>query len=177
MCLYCKPLNFPSEVSSSGIHEIPLNQWILDDFPPKPNNFETSFVYSLLRELCNFFLLYSSSADVETASLLRRHDVYIRRGSEILTVLLKMTFTEEHTSERSPPPSPARKRAKATQREQKQARNLARESLSIDHGPFRALNLTVPVNRAEADCLSQSIWLRMRSILDVSQLSETAHIS
>ena len=169
MCLYLKPLNFPSELSSSGVREeIPLNQWILDDFPPKPNNFETSFAYALLRELCNFFLLYSSSADVETASLLRRHDVYIHRGSEILTILLKMTFTEKHNSETSPPPSPTKKRAKVTQREQKQAKKLARETLSIDHSAFKALNLTVPKNRAEADGLSQLVWLKMRSILDVS---------
>jgi hypothetical protein len=167
---------FNAEFNSPGIHEeIPLKEWILDEFPSNPNNFESSFAYDLLRELCTFFLFYCSSADAETASLLRHHVHYVRHGSEILRILQNMPFVEELIDERSPPPSPTKKRGKASQREQKQARKLARESLSTDHKPFTALQFTVPTKRGEAYSLSTAVWVEMGAILVVSRPSSISY--
>lgn len=165
-------LVFLSEPNSPGIHEelVPLKKWILDDFPPTPNNFEKSFAYELLRELCAFFLFYSISADAETEMLLHRHNSYVERGIEVLKILLNMSFVEEQAS---PPPSPTRKRAKGSQREQKQLRKQSRECSSVDLKPFMALDLTVPKERSEADSLCQALWFEMRGILDVSGLKES----
>ena len=167
-CLFYNSSFFPSEFDPSRIHkEIPLKEWVLDDFPSHPTDFENSFAYELLRELCAFFLFYCSSADAETASLLRHYNQYLHHGSEVLRILQNISFVEELNNERSPPSSPTKKRAKGSQREQKQARKLVRESLSVDHKPFTSLHFTVPTHREEVDSLFKTVWIKFGAILDV----------
>src|SRR6266545_592746 len=152
--------------------EIPLDAWILDNFPSEPKSFENSFAHQLLVVLSEFFLFYSSSADEETASLLRSHHHTVQLAPLVIRSLLTATFLEEdgHQGNTGRPALLASKnvKVKGSQKEQKSARRAAHEAAAFDTKPFLALHLPVPKKRSEADDLCQTLLELMQDILGVS---------
>lgn len=151
--------------------EIPLDAWILDDFPSEPESFENSFAHQLIVVLSNFFLFYSSSADCETSSLLRSHHQTVQLGPVVIRTLLTATFLEEDGFQVNVGrPALKASKIKGSQKEHKRARRAAHEAATFDTKPFLALQLPVPKKRSEAEALCQKILARMRDILSVSLL-------
>jgi len=155
--------------------EIPLDAWILDDFPSEPKFFENSFAHQLLVVLSNFFLFYSSSADEETSSLLRSHHQTVQLAPGVIRTLLTATFLEEDGSQgnvgRPALLAPKNAKVKGSQKEQKKARRAAHEAATFDTKPFLVLQLKpVPKMRSEAEAMCQKLLARMRKILSVSLL-------
>ncbi len=144
-----------------------MNDWILQEFPTEPKGFEKSFVYELLVKLSNFFLFYSSSADVETASLLRGHHQYVQLASEIISTLSTTTYLEDDNQQGDSASSPINTKGKSSQKERKLAKKAARAWENIDARLFMTINVAIPKSRADADQLCGKLCSRMGTILEV----------
>jgi len=143
-----------------------LNDWILQEFPSEPKAFEKSFAYELLVKLSNFFLFYSASADMETASLLRDHHHYVQLASEIISTLLTTAYLEEQGDTSS-----VNTKGKSSQRERKQAKRAARAWENIDARPFIKINVPIPKSYADADQLCGKLCSRMGMTLEVISMT------
>lgn len=145
-----------------------MNDWILQEFPSEPKGFEKSFAYELLVKLSKFFLFYSSSADMETASLLRDHHQYVQLASEIVSTLLTTAYLEEQGDSTF---SSVNTKGKSSQRERKQAKRAARSWENIDARPFIEINVPIPKSYADAGQLCGKLCSRMGMILEVISMT------
>lgn len=99
----------------------------------------------------------------------------VQLGSPVLTAILTTfgnattDYAMEETSSPVSPASPTRRRRNFPHPSQREKKQAARNKgfIAIDPKPFKELNIEVPVNKDEADALTQKILLDQRNFLEV----------
>ena len=144
--------------------EIPIREWILEQFPSTPKSFENSLFSKLLVKFSNFFL-FQSSAD---ADVYKRYHQTVGLAPEIFQSLSAMIFLEDTPGASSDRPGASKKlKAKSSQRERKQAVKAARRP-SVSNEPFEVLELQTPRTSSELAVTTASFMNRLKDILEVS---------
>ncbi|KAF8972584.1 hypothetical protein BDZ97DRAFT_1752471 [Flammula alnicola] len=151
------------ELILSGLSdEIPLSEWILEQFPTSPKSFESSFSSKLISKLSHFFLFHLSSDET-----VRNHHQTANLAPEILQALFAGIFLEEDrlqvNAER--PASSKKIFAKSSQKQAKLAKKATRNN-ALDERPFAALNIPIPRTRRDAEAAAVSLLQRLKIILE-----------
>ena len=150
---------------------MPLNQWILSDFPTQPNTLFSSFSWRLLWRLSstfcfrNFLNPKSRMMDVVT-----RYDRMVNAVPHILESLLDSTFGEGHAYVHS---STWRERntdwAAADQRDSEKRR--------VNPMLFNDFSIRTPTNAHEQAEAIQSVFDVLKSVLQVGSFAVTIQCS
>ncbi|KDR68695.1 hypothetical protein GALMADRAFT_146049 [Galerina marginata CBS 339.88] len=153
------------ELVLSGNDDIPLQAWILEQFPTSESKaFETSFSCKLLSRLSKSFLFYPS-ADESIAALLRNHHQTVRLAPEVLQALFDMTLLgDAHQGGPNRVGAPKKFKTKSSQRETKLAGKAARK-FSFNEELFTLIDVPVPQTSFAAATATTALLSHLKSIL------------
>lgn len=149
---------------------VPLNEWILAQFPKSAKLYESSFAAKLLKKFSHFFL-FNLSPSEELPETVRNHHQIASLAPEILQALFSRNFLDDttvqaDTQDRSA--SSKKFKGKSTQREAKLAKKAAVRHNALDEQPFISLGLSIPRTSSDAEATGLTLLNRLRAILEVS---------
>ena len=139
------------------MNDVPLNTWIVKNFPTDFNLFESSFQYRILRRLSAFHYFRTSSDDVE-CNVLRDHYQTVCLAPEVLQTLSAMTSLKEVDTRLSPPSGWVRQKV----------RN--RSVQEYNTRPLVDLNVAIPRTSSDAQAALTVFLGHLRDILEVCSL-------
>ena len=143
--------------------DIPLNAWIVKNFPTDFNLFKSSLESRLLRKLSDF-LLFSTATDGVDYSVLHDHHRTVGLAPEALQSLLSaITFLKEEEH----PPESSSKKVKAKNQKQKTKHTPVPE---YNKQPLVGLKIPIPHTSSEAQAALTMFLGRLKDILEVCSL-------
>lgn len=152
--------------------DIPLNTWIVKNFPTTHDLFISSFENKLLCKLSNFHLFQTSPDDVDH-NVLRDYHRTVSLAPETLQVLFAMTSLKEEGY----PPNTDKvglssfKKVKAKSPKQFKAKKTHIHELNTK--PLRDLNIAIPHTPSDAQAALTVFLGRLKDILEVCDLGYT----
>lgn len=161
--LLCKPLlcNL-TDFEFVDMSNIPLNAWIMKNFPTDFNSFESSFERRLLNKLSKFDFFATAPDDTE----------YYRTVSfspEVLQTLSAMASLKDE--EQQPESSPKKGKAKSQKQKKKHTSVQEYNIRPLDRAAFVDLGIDIPCTSSEAQASLTMFLGRLKDILEVRPLN------
>ena len=141
--------------------DIPLNAWIVKNFPTDFNLFKSSLESKLLHKLSEF-LFFSTARDGVDYNVLFNHHRTVGLAPEVLQALFAIASLKE---EEHPPESS--KKGKAKNQKQKTKHPPVQE---YNTRPLVDLNIAIPRTSSDAQAALTMFLDRLRDILEVGSL-------